>query len=166
MGKKTSAAVGSAAQFMPQPDGVYQERLQGITGVKASAPETSDEKMVADSLGGAVGAYLDFSNSHRQKFEAEMDKAAQDMINSASQEEVEALNIVDMSQTYGYATLVDNPYWRAAVSRKAGERLMTTIDANIMNYMGMIVRCLWMTNGDDMRTLCPLSRMPFCRSCL
>lgn len=136
MGKKTSAAIGSAAQFMPQPDGVYQERLQGITGVKASAPETSDAKMVADSLGGAVGAYLDFSNTHRQKFEAEMDKAAQDMINSASQEEVEALNIVDMSQTYGYATLVDNPYWRAAVSRKAGERLMTTIDAQYNELYG------------------------------
>lgn len=136
MGKKTSAAVGTAAQFMPQPDGVYQERLQGITGVKGSAPDTSSEKMTAESLGGAVGAYLDYSNSHRQKFEAEMDKAAQDMINSASQEAVEALNITEMSQTYGYGTLVDNPYWRAAVSRKAGERLMTTLDAQYNDLYG------------------------------
>lgn len=136
MGNKSSAALGSAAQFMPQPDGLYQERLQGITGVKGTAPDTSNEKMVADSLGGAVGSYLDFSNSHRQKFEAEMDKAAQDMINSASLEAVEALNIVDMSQQYGYGTLVDNPYWRAAVSRKAGERLMTTLDAQYNDLYG------------------------------
>lgn len=136
MGNKSSAALGSAAQFMPQADGLYQERLQGITGVKGTAPDTSNEKMVADSLGGAVGAYLDFSNSHRQKFEAEMDKAAQDMINSASLEAVEALNIVDMSQQYGYGTLVDNPYWRAAVSRKAGERLMTTLDAQYNDLYG------------------------------
>ena len=136
MGKKTSAAVGTAAQFMPQPDGVYQERLQGITGVKGSAPDTSSEKMTAESLGGAVGAYLDYSNSHRQKFEAAMDKAAQDMINSASQEAVEALNTTEMSQTYGYGTLVDNPYWRAAVSRKAGERLMTTLDAQYNDLYG------------------------------
>lgn len=136
MATKTSAAVGTAAQFMPQPDSDYQARLQGVQGVRGQAPKDTQEGMIADSLGGALSAYLDFSEKQDRRFEAQMAEAAENMVNAATREDVERLTSVEIAQKYGYGTLVDNPYFEAMVSKMRGVRLMSTADADYNQLYG------------------------------
>lgn len=136
MATKTSAAVGTAAQFMPQPDSDYQARLQGVQGVRGQAPKDTQEGMMADSLGGALSAYLDFSEKQDRRFEAQMAEAAENMVNAATREDVERLTSVEIAQKYGYGTLVDNPYFEAMVSKMRGVRLMSTADAEYNQLYG------------------------------
>lgn len=136
MATKTSAAVGTAAQFMPQPDSDYQARLQGVQGVRGQAPKDTQEGMIADSLGGALSAYLDFSEKQDRRFEAQMAEAAENMVNAATREDVERLTSVEIAQKYGYGTLVDNPYFEAMVSKMRGVRLMSTADAEYNQLYG------------------------------
>lgn len=136
MATKTSAAVGTAAQFMPQPDSDYQARLQGVQGVRGQAPKDTQEGMIADSLGGALSAYLDFNEKQDKRFETQMAEAAENMVNAATREDVERLTSVEIAQKYGYGTLVDNPYFEAMVSKMRGVRLMSTADAEYNQLYG------------------------------
>ena len=136
MATKTSGAVGTAAQFMPQPDSGYQARLQGVQGVRGQMPKDTQEGMIADSLGGALSAYLDFSEKQDRRFETQMAEAAENMVNAATRDEVERLTSVEIAQKYGYGTLVDNPYFEAMVSKMRGVRLMSTADAEYNELYG------------------------------
>ena len=124
MGKDITTAMGTEMQYMPQPDKDYTERLNSVEGAKGStASGASDSALMANNLNDLNGSWLNFINSHDERWETYTMSKAQAMINGASDADIKNLNAIDLAQTYGYGTLADNGYFKAFSSKLRGQRL-------------------------------------------
>lgn len=121
MGNKTTAAIGTALQFEPQPDRRQTENLNGITGIKGSV-STGDVggASIVSGLDNLMNAYGTYMLGREKRFKDAMFDGATNMINSASEEDLQRLTSIEIAQKYGYATLVDNPYFDAMTSNMRG----------------------------------------------
>ncbi len=122
MANKTSASIGTALQFMPQADKQGVESLQGIKGVTGSVG-TGDiggasASKGLDALTGAFATYLDTKD---KQFQKEMWEGAKNILARASEEDLQKLNSIEIATKYGYATLIDNPYFHAYTDNLIGE---------------------------------------------
>lgn len=122
MANKTTTAIGTSLQFMPQPDKQGVESLQGIKGVTGSVG-TGDiggasASKGLDALTGAFATYLDTKD---KQFQTEMWEGAKNILARASEEDLQKLNSIEIATKYGYATLIDNPYFHAYTDNLIGE---------------------------------------------
>lgn len=122
MANKTTASVGTALQFMPQADKQLVENLQGIKGITGAAG-TGDVGGASfskglDALTGAFATYLD---TRDKQFQKEMWDGAKNILARASEEDLQKLNSIEIATKYGYATLIDNPYFHAYTDNLIGE---------------------------------------------
>lgn len=122
MANKTTTAIGTSLQFMPQPDKQGVESLQGIKGVTGSVG-TGDiggasASKGLDALTGAFATYLDTKD---KQFQNEMWEGAKNILARASEEDLQKLNSIEIATKYGYATLIDNPYFHAYTDNLIGE---------------------------------------------
>lgn len=122
MANKTTTAIGTSLQFMPQPDKQGVESLQGIKGVTGSVG-TGDiggasASKGLDALTGAFATYLDTKD---KQFQKEMWEGAKNILARASEEDLQKLNSIEIATKYGYATLIDNPYFHAYTDNLIGE---------------------------------------------
>ena len=123
MGNKISSAVGSEMNFMPQPQAVQQQGLQGVQGTQGSVDKgESNSYALASGFKDLNASWLDYFDAHDKRQEQIALQKATDMVNGASNADVQGLNSVDMAQTYGYATLTDNPYFTAYADKMIGHR--------------------------------------------
>jgi len=123
MGNKIAAAVGTEMQFMPQPQAQQQQSLQGIQGTQGSTDKgESNSDALASGFKELNASWLDYFDAHDKRQEQIALQKSTDMVNGASDADVQSLNSVDMAQTYGYATLTDNPYFTAYADKMIGQR--------------------------------------------
>lgn len=114
-----SNAVGTARQFTPQPDGVYQGRYQGL-GVSQASAVQSHTVDLADSMAKLSDALQSYTVSHEKYLNATGEIEATDMINGMSEGAIEKLNVIDAAQLEGYADSVANPYFNAYAEKLRG----------------------------------------------
>ena len=122
MANKTTAAIGSAMQFMPQTDRQGVESLQGIKGVTGSVG-TGDigGASVSKGLDALTGAFATYLDTKDKQFQKEMWDGAKNILARASEEDLQRLNSIEIATKYGYATLIDNPYFHAYTDNLIGE---------------------------------------------
>lgn len=122
MANKTSASIGTALQFMPQAAKQGVESLQGIKGVTGSVGTGyiggASASKGLDALTGAFATYLDTKD---KQFQKEMWEGAKNILARASEEDLQKLNSIEIATKYGYATLIDNPYFHAYTDNLIGE---------------------------------------------
>lgn len=121
MATAISNAIGTARQFTPQPDNVYQGRYNGLR------PDRAYYQRQASTLGQSIARLSEAFNSwrvgHERMLDATGHKAAQDMVNSETPEDIEKLNTIDAAQTYGFVDDTANPYFRAYADKLRGSFL-------------------------------------------
>lgn len=122
MANKTTSSVGTALQFMPQPDKQGVESLQGIKGVSGSVG-TGDigGASAAKGLDALTGAFATYLDTRDKQFQKEMWDGAKNILARASEEDLQKLNSIEIATKYGYATLIDNPYFHAYTDNLIGE---------------------------------------------
>lgn len=119
MSTDISNAVGTARQFTPQPDGVYQGRYQGL-GVSQASAVQSHTVDLADSMAKLSDALQSYTVSHEKYLNATGEIEATAMINGMSEGAIEKLNVIDAAQLEGYADSVANPYFNAYAEKLRG----------------------------------------------
>lgn len=119
-----SNAVGTARQFTPQPDGVYQGRYQGI-GVSQAQVSQSRSVDLADSMAKLNDALQSYAVNHEKYLNAKGEIEATDMINGMSAGAIERLDVIDAAQLEGYADVASNPYFTAYAEKLRGNFLGT-----------------------------------------
>ena len=83
MPTEISNAIGTARQFIPQPDGVYQGRYQGL-GVSQGSSVQPKVVDVADNLAKLSDALQGYTVNHEKYLNAKGEIEATDMINGMS----------------------------------------------------------------------------------
>lgn len=121
-GNNVANAVGTALQFMPQPDSLGVENLKGIQGVQGRVA-TGDigNKSYAAGVENLINAYGGFVEAREKNFQKEMADGAAKMLSRTTEEDIQKLQSVEIAQKYGYATLVDNPYFHAYTDNLIGQ---------------------------------------------
>lgn len=119
MPTEISNAVGTARQFIPQPDGVYQGRYQGL-GVSQGASAQPKVLDVAESMAKLSEALQGYTVNHEKYLNAKGEIEATDMINGMSAGAIEKLNAIDAAQLEGYADSAANPYFTAYAEKLRG----------------------------------------------
>ena len=115
-----SNAVGTARQFTPQPDNIYQGHYQGI-GVSNGAPSATNSVLsTAESLSRLTEALQGYAVSHEKYMDVTGHQQAEAMINGMAPADIQKLNTIDAAQLYGYADSTDNPYFKAYADKLRG----------------------------------------------
>lgn len=122
MPTEISNAIGTARQFIPQPDGVYQGRYQGL-GVSQGSSVQPKVVDVADSLAKLSDALQGYTVNHEKYLNAKGEIEATDMINGMSAGAIEKLDAIDAAQLEGYADSAANPYFTAYAEKLRGNFL-------------------------------------------
>lgn len=121
-GNNVANAVGTALQFMPQPDSLGVENLKGIQGEQGRVG-TGDvgNASFAAGIDNLIQSYTNFYLTREKKWQQEMAEGAEAMLNRASEDDIQRLESIEIAQKYGYATLVDNPYFHAVADKMIGQ---------------------------------------------
>lgn len=122
MPTEISNAIGTARQFIPQPDGVYQGHYQGL-GVSQGASAQPKVLDVAESMAKLSEALQGYTVNHEKYLNAKGEIEATDMINGMSAGDIEKLNTIDAAQLEGYADSAANPYFTAYAEKLRGNFL-------------------------------------------
>lgn len=122
MPTEISNAIGTARQFTPQPDGVYQGRYQGL-GVSQGSYTQPKVVDVADNLAKLSDALQGYTVNHEKYLNAKGEIEATDMINGMSAGAIEKLNAIDAAQLEGYVDSAANPYFTAYAEKLRGNFL-------------------------------------------
>lgn len=119
MPTEISNAIGTARQFIPQPDGVYQGRYQGL-GVSQGSSAQPKVLDVAENMAKLSEALQGYVVNHEKYLNAKGEIEATDMINGMSAGAIEKLNAIDAAQLEGYADSAANPYFTAYAEKLRG----------------------------------------------
>ena len=119
MPTEISNAIGTARQFTPQPDAVYQGRYQGL-GVSQGSYTQPKVVDVADNLAKLSEALQSYTVNHEKYLSAKGEIEATDMINGMSAGAIEKLNAIDAAQLEGYVDSAANPYFTAYAEKLRG----------------------------------------------
>ena len=126
MPTEISNAVGTARQFTPQPQSSYQGTYGGVNPTRFQA-NTSKEVQLAQSIQQLSNALLSYRVRHEEYKDKKGLAEAERMVNGMSPEDIEKLNMIDATQTYGYVDASANPYFRAHVDKLRGGIIATRI---------------------------------------
>ena len=119
-----SNAIGTARQFMPQPDGAYQGRYAGVQVSQAHASDDNFTEL-ANNMSKLDAVLQGYAVEHEKRQNELGLDAATRMINSESPDDIRKLNVIDAAQQYGYADNVNNPYFKSYVAQLRGGFLAT-----------------------------------------
>ena len=136
MANKISSAVGTEMQFMPQENNIYQEQLNGVSGAKGNPTNTSTYQYTSQALSNANSAWLAFLNDDEKRKDEAGLQAATNMINGATEKDIQTLNSIDLAQTYGYAKCCDNPYFIAYADNLRGSHAAAQLQSEYNEAYG------------------------------
>lgn len=115
-----SNAIGTARQFTPQPDAGYVGRYQGLN---LSYAKASTDTSLGDNMARLNSALQGYMVNHEKMLDSTGYENAQRLLNRATPEDIEKLNVIDAAQTYGFVDDTANPYFRAYADKLRGSFL-------------------------------------------
>ena len=113
-----SNAVGTARQFTPQPDNVYQGRYNGVRPERVFARNA--DMSLSQSLMRLSEAFNAWRVGHERMLDVTGRHDAERMIRMETPEDVEKLDVIDAAQSYGFVDETANPYFRAYADKLRG----------------------------------------------
>lgn len=120
-----SNALGTARQFTPQPDALYQPRLSGVAAIQQGVASITNHELAAANLSKIMNSLNAYGLNKERRQDAWGLEKAKRMINGMTAEDIMALDITDALQSEEYADVRDNPYFVAYASKLQGEYLNT-----------------------------------------
>ena len=122
MPNEISNALGTARQFTPKPDSLYQGRYKDM-GVSQAYAGQSSWTTLADNMSKLNNALQSYAVAHEKFLDSTGLDKAQDLIKSKSPEDIEKLNLMDSAQTAGLVDVGSNPYFKAYAEKLRGNFL-------------------------------------------
>lgn len=122
MPNEISNALGTARQFIPRPDSLYQGRYKDM-GVSQAYAGQSSWTTLADNMSKLNNALQSYAVAHEKFLDSTGLDKAQDLIKSKSPEDIEKLNLMDSAQTAGLVDVGSNPYFKAYAEKLRGNFL-------------------------------------------
>lgn len=122
MPNEISNALGTARQFTPKPDSLYQGRYKDM-GVSQAYAGQSSWTTLADNMSKLNNALQSYAVAHEKFLDSTGLDKAQDLIKSKSPEDIEKLNLMDSAQTAGLIDVGSNPYFKAYAEKLRGNFL-------------------------------------------
>lgn len=122
MPNEISNALGTARQFTPKPDSLYQGRYKDM-GVSQAYAGQSSWITLADNMSKLNNALQSYAVAHEKFLDSTGLDKAQDLIKSKSPEDIEKLNLMDSAQTAGLVDVGSNPYFKAYAEKLRGNFL-------------------------------------------
>lgn len=122
MPNEISNALGTARQFTPKPDSLYQGRYKDM-GVSQAYTGQSSWTTLADNMSKLNNALQSYAVAHEKFLDSTGLDKAQDLIKSKSPEDIEKLNLMDSAQTAGLVDVGSNPYFKAYAEKLRGNFL-------------------------------------------
>lgn len=122
MPNEISNALGTARQFTPKPDSLYQGRYKDM-GVSQAYAGQSSWATLADNMSKLNNALQSYAVAHEKFLDSTGLDKAQDLIKSKSPEDIEKLNLMDSAQTAGLVDVGSNPYFKAYAEKLRGNFL-------------------------------------------
>lgn len=122
MPNEISNALGTARQFTPRPDSLYQGSYKNM-GVSQAYAGQSSWTTLADNMSKLNNALQSYAVAHEKFLDSTGLDKAQDLIKSKSPEDIEKLNLMDSAQTAGLVDVGSNPYFKAYAEKLRGNFL-------------------------------------------
>lgn len=122
MPNEISNALGTARQFIPRPDSLYQGSYKNM-GVSQAYAGQSSWTTLADNMSKLNNALQSYAVAHEKFLDSTGLDKAQDLIKSKSPEDIEKLNLMDSAQTAGLVDVGSNPYFKAYAEKLRGNFL-------------------------------------------
>lgn len=122
MPNEISNALGTARQFTPKPDSLYQGSYKNM-GVSQAYAGQSSWTTLADNMSKLNNALQSYAVAHEKFLDSTGLDKAQDLIKSKSPEDIEKLNLMDSAQTAGLVDVGSNPYFKAYAEKLRGNFL-------------------------------------------
>ena len=122
MPNEISNALGTARQFTPKPDSLYQGSYKDM-GVSQAYAGQSSWTTLADNMSKLNNALQSYAVAHEKFLDSTGLDKAQDLIKSKSPEDIEKLNLMDSAQTAGLVDVGSNPYFKAYAEKLRGNFL-------------------------------------------
>ena len=122
MPNEISNALGTARQFTPKPDSLYQGSYKNMGESQAYAGQSSWTTL-ADNMSKLNNALQSYAVAHEKFLDSTGLDKAQDLIKSKSPEDIEKLNLMDSAQTAGLVDVGSNPYFKAYAEKLRGNFL-------------------------------------------
>lgn len=122
MPNEISNALGTARQFTPKPDSLYQGTYKDM-GVSQAYAGQSSWTTLADNMSKLNNALQSYAVAHEKFLDSTGLDKAQDLIKSKSPEDIEKLNLMDSAQTAGLVDVGSNPYFKAYAEKLRGNFL-------------------------------------------
>lgn len=121
-----SNALGTARQFTPQPDAMYQERLNGVSAFQhQTAQGISNADLIAANMQKLTNAMRSYDMAEEKRRDEWGLESATRMLNGMTADDIMKLDVIDAAQTAGYVNETDNPYFLAYSDKIRGEFLST-----------------------------------------
>ena len=122
MPNEISNALGTARQFTPKPNSLYQGSYKDM-GVSQAYAGQSSWTTLADNMSKLNNALQSYAVAHEKFLDSTGLDKAQDLIKSKSPEDIEKLNLMDSAQTAGLVDVGSNPYFKAYAEKLRGNFL-------------------------------------------
>ena len=122
MPNEISNALGTARQFTPKPNSLYQGNYKDM-GVSQAYAGQSSWTTLADNMSKLNNALQSYAVAHEKFLDSTGLDKAQDLIKSKSPEDIEKLNLMDSAQTAGLVDVGSNPYFKAYAEKLRGNFL-------------------------------------------
>ena len=138
MPTNTSNALGTARQFMPQPESTYQPRVGNVAATQASTPQgISSDSLLAVNLNKLDVAFSTFTSDEDKRQNEIYSKKADDLLAGKTPKDLATLSVVDMAQQAGLGDMSHNPYFLARADRIKGEMLSTRVKQDYDDKFGL-----------------------------
>lgn len=131
-----SNALGTARQFTPRPDSLYQGRYGGLSVQQATADISKSAELAENmnKLNAVVQGYL---VQHEKYLDTRGQLEAENLINGLSADDIKKLSVVDAAQASGIVSSMDNPYFLAHAEKLRGTFLARQMKLDYDNEYAM-----------------------------
>lgn len=131
-----SNALGTARQFTPRPDSLYQGRYGGLSVQQATADISKSAELAENmnKLNAVVQGYL---VQHEKYLDTRGQIEAENLINGLSADDIKKLSVVDAAQASGIVSSMDNPYFLAHAEKLRGTFLARQMKLDYDNEYAM-----------------------------
>lgn len=131
-----SNTLGTARQFTPRPDSLYQGRYGGLSVQQATADISKSAELAENmnKLNAVVQGYL---VQHEKYLDTRGQLEAENLINGLSADDIKKLSVVDAAQASGIVSSMDNPYFLAHAEKLRGTFLARQMKLDYDNEYAM-----------------------------
>lgn len=131
-----SNALGTARQFTPRPDSLYQGRYGGLSVQQATA-DISKSAELAENMNKLNAVVQGYSVQHEKYLDTRGQLEAENLINGLSADDIKKLSVVDAAQASGIVSSMDNPYFLAHAEKLRGTFLARQMKLDYDNEYAM-----------------------------